>query len=90
MVLRALGETVTEFRLRELCECDDEGCTPSKVVEAANYSGYGHSFHANLSLTEVIWFLWFGDSFVQFLTKICVSALPLSCELLSQEKSRSS
>jgi ABC-type bacteriocin/lantibiotic exporter with double-glycine peptidase domain len=53
MVLESYGHVVSEFELRQRCECDDEGTFPSKVVEAAQHYGLSGSHLANLLFDEL-------------------------------------
>jgi ABC-type bacteriocin/lantibiotic exporter with double-glycine peptidase domain len=53
MVLESYGYVVPEITLRELCECDDDGTFPSKVIEAAKHFGLSGSHLANLLYDEL-------------------------------------
>ena len=53
MVLESYGHVVSEFELRQRCECGDEGTFPSKVVEAAKYYGLSGSHLADLLFDEL-------------------------------------
>lgn len=53
MVLESYGHVVTEFELRQRCECDDEGTLPSKIIEAATYYGLSGSRLADLLFDEL-------------------------------------
>lgn len=53
MVLESYGYVVPEIILRELCECDDSGTFPSKIIEAAKHYGLSRSHLANLLFDEL-------------------------------------
>jgi ABC-type bacteriocin/lantibiotic exporter with double-glycine peptidase domain len=53
MVLETYGHVVPEITLRQLCECDDEGTIPSKIIEAARHYNLSKSYQANLQFNEL-------------------------------------
>lgn len=53
MVLAYLGQEIPEMTLRDLCECDDEGTSPSKVVECAKYYGFLDSYWAYVGFDDL-------------------------------------
>lgn len=53
MVLRAYGTTVTERELREQCQCDADGTSMLRLVEAAKYHGFSNTFRSWMTIEEL-------------------------------------
>jgi ABC-type bacteriocin/lantibiotic exporter with double-glycine peptidase domain len=55
MILECYGYTIAEAYLREICECDETGTVPFKVVEAvkAHFTDLSESWTGNLSFDEL-------------------------------------
>jgi ABC-type bacteriocin/lantibiotic exporter with double-glycine peptidase domain len=53
MVLSVLGHDVPEITLRQLCECEDDGTSASKVIECVKSFGLVNSFIAYLNRAEL-------------------------------------
>jgi ABC-type bacteriocin/lantibiotic exporter with double-glycine peptidase domain len=53
MVLESYGHVVPEITLRQLCECDDEGTSAARIIQAARHYNLSKSYQANLQFDEL-------------------------------------